>query len=279
MSNLFITPQLDTYISKCLYNNQDEKTLTLIGFLLSNQKYNIKYDSIKYKKDLKSKIPTKYIISDQIESLTQQALKFFELYGNDNTELYYQIGKLFVNDNMCPELKNNETIDDIKISPQLNPIFQLSPRLEDTHQIFTTFEVKKLIDENVENVKKNGLADESKCIKIGRLLTDQRIEFLKEEEVIEQKKKEEKKQQKVKELNIILKDLKLSGLNIKRINSIIENPNLRKYNKLNEFADFSEQNLRRIEKRKIQRKTIVNTDLDFIKGDFTDYFSKNTEIN
>ena len=45
----------------------------------------------------------------------------------------------------------------------------------------------------LNSLKLIGTVDESKCIQIGRLLTDQKLQFLKEKEMMEQKRKERKK--------------------------------------------------------------------------------------
>ena len=318
---LFITSQIDDLINKCLYYKEDD--YISIGFLLANQKYLIKYDKPNYNKQRKNIVISPSVITPQLELLTDQALQYFENKGTDNHSLYSEIGHILVNQRNCSQFSNKSlfelnkspfefsdrpvfgsifeksTVDFDKVEfdhkyYQVNPKFGSIDNIEFLDKPFFNFptfdlslnnDIEKLIDENVKFVKTNGTVDESKCIQIGRLLTDQKLQFLKEKEMMEKKRKEEKKQQKMKELNNILKDLKLSGLNIRRINDLIENKGLRRL-RSESFDDHLVERemlrLNRLNKKKLRRtdsqqnQQNQQNDLDFT---FVNKLDENVNFN
>jgi hypothetical protein len=244
MSILFITPQIESLINTCLnFNNEDD--YISVGFMLANQKYTFKYDKPKYDKEKKLEKQSNIILTSQIELLTNQALEYFENKGTDFHKLYSEIGHIIVNQVRC-EIREKE---------------------KEKEKISLTPEILQLIDKGANYVK-NDISSDYICIEIGKLLVNQKLWQL--------QKEEEKKQRKMQELNNLLADLGLTGLNIDRINEIVKSQKIIKpKDETKQEKNLTLQERRELRRqRKLDRQERKNIKVD----ENVSYFSPNKEF-
>ena len=231
MSILFITPQIETLVNKSFLASDDD--LISIGFLLSNQKHMFKYDKPKYNKEKKTS-PFNIVFTPEVEILTDQALQYFEKTGNDDRHTYLDIGRIIISGFSYkgkPIPFGGTEYTTFKYDkPKYTIPFGQKESISLTPQII------ELINDGADYVKKYQASSESICFEIGHILINQKIWQLKEEE--------DRKRQ---ELNNLLADLHLSGLNIDRINKIVseqKNKGKNRHQKYNEHKNKRSEELK-----------------------------------